>query len=402
MKYGCRRFLLFLLSPHNDGIEVGLAGARLDLLPLRLPLAVGEEQQAEAFPQLGEHGPRVLGQRQVLQPRRLPQVIALGRQVAVRLPADGLLDRLLPVRNPQVCDAHLGGIVALLEELGLHLIADGAGLSFPVVVLGLQGAYHLQGTRGRASGRCGAARRAPGSGARPRVSGGGSGTRAAPAPRPGREPRRPREGGQGQYLLDGAPPRRGRVDQRVVQVEEHRLDAVQPHGAASRESRPARTAEGSAPDRRQSRPCRAQRGGAVRGPPLTSGPRGGARARTGMPGARWAAGGAARFPSPPQKRRAEGAQRSGMGYEESLPNPSSSCGLGVVLGRAERPRELQLAARPSSCGPWAGPRLSPAEERLGGTPGVPWAGPRRGIWGLCFDVRCFALVCFLCEGMLTG
>lgn len=143
MKYGWRRFLLFLLSPHNDGIEVGLAGARLDLLPLRLPVAVGEEQQAEAFPQLGEHGPRVLGQRQVLQPRRLPQVIALGRQVAVRLPTDGLLDRFLSVRDPQVGDAHLGGIVALLEELGLDLITDGAGLFLPVVVLGLQGAYHL-------------------------------------------------------------------------------------------------------------------------------------------------------------------------------------------------------------------------------------------------------------------
>lgn len=234
MEYGRRRLLLLLLSPHNDGIEVGLAGAGLDLLPLRLALPVGEEQQAEAFPQLGQHGPRLLAQPQVLQPRRLPQVIALGRQVAVGLAADGLLDRLLPVGNPQVRDAHLGGVVALPEELGLDLIADGAGLSLPVAVLGLQGADHLQGTGGRGSGR---SRERPPA----RVS---SGTRRHRHRRAGsRGPAMER--GQGQYLLDGAPPRRRRVDQRVVQVEEHRLDAVQPHGAASRHSRPGRTAEGA-------------------------------------------------------------------------------------------------------------------------------------------------------------
>lgn len=135
MKYGWRRFLLFLLSSHNDGIEVGLAGARFDLLPLRLFVAVRQEQQADPLPQLGEHAPRVLGQGEVLEAGRFPQEIALGGQVSVHLPPDRLLDRLLPVRNPQVGDAHLGGIVTLLEKLGLDLIADHAGFPLAVVVL---------------------------------------------------------------------------------------------------------------------------------------------------------------------------------------------------------------------------------------------------------------------------
>lgn len=137
MKYGWRRFLFFLLSPHNDGIEVGLTGARFDLLPLRLLVAVRQQQQADRLPQLGEHAPRVLGQGEVLQAGPFPQEVALGGQVSVHLPANGLLDRLLPVRNPQVGDAHLGGVVALLQQLGLDLVADDTGLPLPVVVLRL-------------------------------------------------------------------------------------------------------------------------------------------------------------------------------------------------------------------------------------------------------------------------
>lgn len=261
MEYGWRRFLFLLLPSHNDGIEVGLAGAGLDLLPLRLLVAVGEEEQAEALAQLGEHAPRVLGQGEVLEAGGFPQEIALGRQVSVGLPAGGLLDGLLPVGDPQVGDAHLGGIVTLLEQLGLDLIANEAGFPLAVLVLCLQGLYHLckrgTGTPPSAPAQPGAALLPPSLPApRPltaaegppcRAGGtatGGPGGPAAAAPASeGREGEGGRTHTPGQYLLDGAPPRRRRVDQRVVQVEEHRLDAVHPHGAASRESRPALTAE---------------------------------------------------------------------------------------------------------------------------------------------------------------
>lgn len=80
----------------------------------------------------------------MLEAGGFPQEIALGGQVSVRLPPDRLVDRLLPVRNPQVGDARPGGIVTLPEQLGLHLIANGTGFSLTAPVLGPQRVYHPQ------------------------------------------------------------------------------------------------------------------------------------------------------------------------------------------------------------------------------------------------------------------
>ena len=141
---GPSRLLLRKVSTHYDKVKELLAPRRGDLLPLRLALPVGEQQQFVPRSQGLQQRADLRAEAEALQTAAFPEVVAFTGQRSGTGAGGGLLDAALPVVHPQrVYGAARRGVEGLPQQSVFERFVDAAygdvieATCLPQVVAGL-------------------------------------------------------------------------------------------------------------------------------------------------------------------------------------------------------------------------------------------------------------------------